>query len=462
MKKTTTLLFAFLFSGSIFSQCISILEYGSYASVNSGFIENVTSIVTVGEFITVTNILENDYIFTATHSGTINDYIVLTDSSDNVLAQGVSPLSYTILSGDNTGGTIRLHLFLNASCVTDDFDLNVTLLNATVAPTTCQPPENPRVSYRSDTQIDFNWDPPSIGDSPVSYDWEAVPSGNAQGVGVVDSGNTISTNASATGLSSNTFYSFYIRSNCNGNGNSDWFETPALRTNSGPPPANDFCSGATSVVQDTNVDINTATIINGTLLNTAGTDILAEQCSGNSVDNARDDIWYSFLAQTTDVTISLDPMFNGILTLLSDCNTSSILDCSDTNGSSAPFNEEITYTSLTVNQTYYVRVYYQGFATASPNFTLKIWSNNPTLGTQIIEDSDLLQFYPNPVNDILKVKSRSFISNISIYSIAGVMVQAKSVDSSSINIDMSTLVSGIYFVKVLTDEGSKTMKIIKK
>ena len=463
MKRIIILLFAFLFSSYLFSQCISNSPYGSYATVNSGFIENITSLVTPGDYITVTNILENDYIFTATYSGDVNAYIVLTDSDDNILA--VTPedssLSYTILPGDITGGTIRLHLFLDAFCDTEDFNLDVTLLNATVAPTTCQLPKNPRISYRSDTQIDFNWEAPSLGGAPVSYDWEAVPSGNAQGVGVVDSGNTTLTNASATGLNSNTLYSFYIRSDCDVNGNSDWFETPPLRTNSGPPPPNDFCTGATTVVQDTNVDFDAATVINGTLLNTAGTDILAEQCSGNSFDNARDDVWYSFIAQTTDVTISLDPLFNGILTLLSDCDETSILACSDNNGSGAPLTEEINFNSLNVNQLYYVRIYYQGFATVSSNFTLKIWSS-ATLGTQIVEDMNQLQFYPNPVNDILKVESSSYIKHISVISISGAIVYVESVETYDINIDMSTFNTGIYFFKVITDVGTKTMKIIKK
>jgi hypothetical protein len=464
MKKITTLLFAFLFSSYLFSQCISNSEYGSYAAVNNGFIENVSSIVTVGQFITVTNILENDYVFTATHSGTINDYIVLTDADDNVLAEGVSSspaLSYTILPGDITGGTIRLHLFLDEYCNTDDFNLNVTLLNATVAPTTCQLIENPRVSYRSDERIDFNWSVPSIGDSPESYNWEVVPAGNAQGVGVVDSGNTGTLNASATGLSSNTFYVFYISSNCGVNGSSDWFSTPPLKTNIGPPPSNDVCTGALLVNQDTEVDFDGATAINSSLLNTAGTDILAEQCSGNSVDNARDDVWYSFLAETTDVTISLDPMFNGILTLLSDCDISSILDCSDNNGSGALKSEEIVYTNLTVNQLYYVRVYYQGFATSTPGFTLKIWSSQ-TLGTTNVQETEFIQFHPNPVRDVLTVQTRNNIKHVTVYNLLGEMVNSIPLETDAIDVDMSTFTQGLYIVKVLTDDGIKIFKVFKK
>ena len=51
----------------------------------------------------------------------------------------------------------------------------------------------------------------------ASYDWEVVPTGNAQGTGVVASGTatTFSGNvASITGLTANTGYDFLISSDC--------------------------------------------------------------------------------------------------------------------------------------------------------------------------------------------------------------------------------------------------------
>ncbi|MCK5402363.1 MAG: hypothetical protein KAJ28_12075, partial [Flavobacteriaceae bacterium] len=364
--------------------CTISTEYSTFAAVNSGFIENVSTVIGPGQYMTVTNILEDEYIFTSTHSIVgveNNDYITVTDSLNSILSQGFSPLTYTFMPGDITGGTIRLHLYIDDICTIQELNLTVTLLNNTVAPTTCQLIENPRVSFRSDTRIDFFWEAPSIGDTPESYNWEVVPAGNAQGVGVVGSGVSNTTNASATGLTNNTSYTFYIRSNCGVNGSSTWLKTtPPILTNSGPPPANDYCSDAISIVEETDKNVSTATAINGTLLNTAGTDIPAEDCSGNSTDNARDDVWYSFLAQTTDINITLEPEFNGILSLFSECNESSLLVCIDSNdASSATKTEEITYNLLVENQTYYFRVYSQGFSASNPNFTIKLWS--PTVTT---------------------------------------------------------------------------------
>ncbi|MEQ3796460.1 hypothetical protein AAFP94_14825, partial [Flavobacteriaceae bacterium MJ-SS4] len=381
MKNSVSLVFALLISALVSSQdCTTNKNSGySYAALNNGFIEGASSFVEPGEYMIVSNILTNDYVFTANHSVSMveqNDYITISDTSNNILAQGVSPLSHTFSSA----GTIRIHVSLNASCDTEVLNVSIALLNATVAPTTCQLPENPRVIYRSDARIDFSWDPPSIGSVPVSYDWEAVPAGGSQGAGDA-SGNTLTTNASAIGLTPNTSYTFFIRSNCGANGSSDWFETPSLSTNAGPPPSNDFCDDAILIVQETDVNnAASATALPGTLLNTAGTDIEAEQCSGSTVDNARDDVWYSFIAQTEDINITLDPMFDGILELLSDCNEGSIIACSDIgNGTTI---EQITHNSLVVNQTYYFRVYYQGFAASNPDFTVKLWS------TSAVFDSD--------------------------------------------------------------------------
>ncbi|HZW63827.1 MAG TPA: MopE-related protein [Flavobacteriaceae bacterium] len=383
MKKITYLLFlSFFITQWTHSQCISNNQHNSYSAVNNGFLETMSTTFSPGSYMTIDNILENEYLFFASHTDLGNevaDYIFLTDSSNNLLDAGVSPLNYTFSPGELADGTIRLHIYLNEFCDVDDINLTVVLLNSTVEPSTCQLPQNPTVSYRSDVRIDFNWEAPDLGGIPESYDWEAVPSGNPQGVGVVDSGTTVAPNASANGLSAGTSYVFYIRSNCGANGSSEWFSTPPLQTNAGPPPTNDFCEDAALVIQDTGVTVGTATSINSSLLNTAGTSIDAEQCSGTSVDNARDDVWYTFFAQTTDVTVTLEPMFNGILTLFSACNSSAILACSDANGSALPRTEEITYNGLTIGQTYYVRVYYQGFATATPTFSLKIWSPTPTV-----------------------------------------------------------------------------------
>ncbi len=56
------------------------------------------------------------------------------------------------------------------------------------------------------------WD---AANGAASYDWEVVPTGNAQGVGVVASGSgETGLTASITGLTASTGYDFLISSDC--------------------------------------------------------------------------------------------------------------------------------------------------------------------------------------------------------------------------------------------------------
>jgi len=74
---------------------------------------------------------------------------------------------------------------------------------------------------------------------------------------------------------------------------------------------------------------------------------------------------------------------------------------------------------------------------------------------------DLFSVYPNPVNDILNINSRANVDSISIYNILGKTVLETKPNSISPSIDMRSLPSGIYLVKVVIGDNSKTIKVIK-
>jgi hypothetical protein len=382
MKKITLLVLTLYFSFYTYSQCNGSDSGYSYNALNNGFIEEVykTVFIQSGEFYTVTNILANTYTFSSVLTGN-NDYITIRNSSGGIIHQGSSPLPYTFSTGELTDGVIQVHINFDSICSSDTANHTVTLLNKTIEPTTCQEIENPLISYRSNTRVDLYWDPPSLGGTPQSYDWEAVPTGSSQGAGGNPTGNTFTTSLSATGLTPGTLYTFFIRSNCGGsNGSSDWYQTPPITTLTSDPPANDFCDGAILVLEETGKDISTATGIPGTLEGGAGTDVVAESCNGGA--NARDDVWYSFVAQTSDINIAVEePPFDAIITLFSgECGALVNLACSDANdNNSLTQTEQLYYDGLTVNQTYYFRVYSQGFLTSTPSFSFKLWSETTTV-----------------------------------------------------------------------------------
>jgi pectate lyase len=90
-----------------------------------------------------------------------------------------------------------------------------------------------------------------------------------------------------------------------------------------------------------------------------------------------------------------------------------------------------------------------------------IKTSYPTLGLEQNIQSTKLTLYPNPVTDQLFLSSSDQkIKNVAIYNLTGALV--KSIKNEVESIDVSDLTSGNYLVKVTTNQGSFTQKIIKK
>uniref|UniRef100_UPI0021D45C4B putative metal-binding motif-containing protein n=1 Tax=Aestuariivivens sediminicola TaxID=2913560 RepID=UPI0021D45C4B len=373
MNKITCLLFVLISVWSYAQNCDSNTLNGSYMATNSGDTEQITNTIYAGEYQTVTNILTEEYTFTSSYL-TNSDYITIRNADGTaVLAEGDSPLTYTFQAADIPTGEIRVIIHLSNSCDGDSNTHTVTLIKVP----TCYKPEDPRVSYLSNKRIDFNWMAPSTGPTPVDYEWEIGLSGFTPGTGshVVNGSTGGGTNAtSGETLTPSTTYQVAIRSDCGSGDYSNWLITPNITTLAVDPPANDLCDGAVLVVQETDrMDAASAIGFSGSVVGGAETNEEAEICNGKSA-NARDDVWYSFVAQTTEVTITLEPLFNGRLSLFSgDCNGLTLLECSDITNSFS--TEELTRSDLTIGATYYFRVYSQGFSASNPNFTLKLWSS---------------------------------------------------------------------------------------
>lgn len=73
-----------------------------------------------------------------------------------------------------------------------------------------------------------------------------------------------------------------------------------------------------------------------------------------------------------------------------------------------------------------------------------------------------LTVYPNPVKDMLQIRNTSTITSIEITSILGKQIYSKSIDTLETEIDISAFTNGVYFVKIMSDDGEQTIKIIKE
>ena len=73
-----------------------------------------------------------------------------------------------------------------------------------------------------------------------------------------------------------------------------------------------------------------------------------------------------------------------------------------------------------------------------------------------------LVVYPNPVKDVLNVSFDKEIRTIAVFNTLGQQVMERQVNATETVINVSSLTSGTYFVKVAADNAFKTLKVIKE
>ena len=90
-------------------------------------------------------------------------------------------------------------------------------------------------------------------------------------------------------------------------------------------------------------------------------------------------------------------------------------------------------------------------------------SSTPAL-VQEINDSEVINIYPQPAIDNLNIDiklSNNYVSRLDLYDIQGKLLLSTVVDqnSNNINLDVSGLNSGIYFVKLQSKNNLYTKKV---
>ena len=83
------------------------------------------------------------------------------------------------------------------------------------------------------------------------------------------------------------------------------------------------------------------------------------------------------------------------------------------------------------------------------------------LSTEIFSTTSTLEVYPNPVQDKLQIVGTS-LSHYAIFSLTGNLVEEASVRSSTIEVDLSELQSGIYILQTESQAGIQTPRFTKQ
>ena len=107
-----------------------------------------------------------------------------------------------------------------------------------------------------------------------------------------------------------------------------------------------------------------------------------------------------------------------------------------------------------------------GGESGTPSLSGTYIIDNLTLGATVlnVEDFKSLEFraYPNPTQSSWTIKNaKSVIKTINVFDILGKNVLSLAPNASEVNVDGSTLKSGLYFAQIKTESGINSIKLIK-
>jgi hypothetical protein len=221
------------------------------------------------------------------------------------------------------------------------------------------------------------------GANSATLSWTASPSAtngyqyvfSTSNTEPVGSGTVVGgTSTNVSSLTSGTTYYLFVRSNCGNGVFSPWAGPVSYFV----PLINDNCSGAIALTPSPTCSPVSGTTIGGTQ------SIPAITCGGYQ-GNANDDVWYSFtaLSPTHTINVTGSGTFDAVVDVRSgNCNGSNIA-CRD---ATTTGTEQVPLTGLTVNATYYIRVYGYGSTTNNGNFTICV--TMPTLPTWYFDNDN--------------------------------------------------------------------------
>jgi len=96
------------------------------------------------------------------------------------------------------------------------------------------------------------------------------------------------------------------------------------------------------------------------------------------------------------------------------------------------------------------------------DYDIKWYENQTILGIEDTNEESTIKMYPNPVQNSLTIKTTSNapISSIEVFDVLGKRILLEKSNRNRLNV--SHLNKGIYFIKITTEKGTLTKKLVKK
>ena len=330
---------------------------------------------------------------------------------------------------------------------TEDYD--ITIEEGFV----CQAPTALGTTSVNPTNAELTWTPVC---SQIGFDVHFTLEGEGLPVGNPSNPNS-NFPLLITNLTALTNYEFYVRSVCADNQLSDW-TGPFAFTTLPPPIDNDECENAIALIPGTNFSEN-AIVAN----NIAASKSINTPNPTCAAFNFGGDVWFSTVVPP-DGKITIEVQANpgssfidsGMNAFTGTCDNLTVIGCSDDEGVGS--FSRLNLTGLTAGQTIYARVWEYG-NNVQGAFQIAAWS--PTLSNTNFDKSNF-KFFPNPVKDYLNLSYSELISKVSIYNMLGQKVLSRNTNDLNVKIDLNTLPTGSYLVKVFSNNLQHTIKINKE
>ncbi|ACU61654.1 reprolysin-like metallopeptidase [Chitinophaga pinensis] len=360
------------------------------------------------------------------------DYKAVADTTWISAAAGIT------VTGVNLTGLLAGHTYdyrVRSHCASDSSSYAVGQLTTTPS-ASCSAPGGLSSTSVTTTAAVISWTAVS---GALSYDVDYKPAASATWINV-QAGAT-ATFANLTGLTATTTYDWRVRTNCSdGNGA---YASAQFTTQTPPTCANN---------KDTATNGNTA----GAATIPFNTDITGLISPSGDIDH------YKFVITTAGtITITLGTLPGDYdLKLLNSAGTQ--LAISQAGGTSS----ETISRNMTPG-TYYAQVYgYNGANSTTSCYTLRVQLGTASRSTDVSSgDLPKVAVFPNPANNVVNVNLTGFKgkSAVTMYDVNGRVVLRREMNPVNTQLDISTLPTGVYILKIRNGAKEVNMtKIIKQ
>jgi hypothetical protein len=246
-----------------------------------------------------------------------------------------------------------------------------------------------------------------------------------------------------------------VRTNCSGT-DSAW-STITYTTLATPPPNNE-CANAQVLTPGGAFATNPV----------VGTNIGTTSSAGNPAPACAfyqgGDVFYSVVVPASG-SITIETNSNtgstindtGMEVYSGVCGTLTFIECDD-DGSADGLFSLISLTGRTPGEVLIIRVWEYGNDAFG---TFKVSAYDASLGSDSFNNSNFT-YYPNPVKDVLNITYSATIQNVQVINLIGQQVRNQEFNATNGSVDLSNLPSGAYLVKVTTENGEKTIKVMKE